>query len=341
MPRVIVQPARNAESAKNYAKTVEQPISLSMTNKHLDAQDQSELTRLHPSGGVPVWGTTGGEKGQMETKWNRISTGDVVLFTGRNEVFKVATVTHKFRSATLADELWEKKVTANNHTASWEFMYAFNQPVDVRISYDRIIQALDGLPFPTREFSVLNEDQSNRILSYLESASSTPPPLPSSAATRRVVREFDEMESEYLAKRRLEQSYLRQYLLSGAESQCWLCGRTFSAEFLVAAHIKKRSQCTPDEKADIPAIAMLACKFGCDELYERGMVVVGQHGKIAAVKRLTDPSARAYVEGHLKGRSIANWGDRAPSHRYFSDHKEFWTKGKPSIGARAGAGSHP
>lgn len=324
MPRVIVQPARNAESAKNYAKTVETPISLSTTSKHLNAQDQSALTRLHPSGGVPVWGTTAGEKGQMETRWNRISTGDVVLFTGRNEVFKVATVTHKFRSATLADELWEKKVTANNHKASWEFMYSFNQPVDVSISYDQIKQALNGLAFPTREFSVLNEDQSDRILSYLESVSSTPPPLPSSAATRRVLREFDEMESEYLAKRRVEQSYLRQYLLSGAKGECWLCGRNFAAEFLVAAHIKKRSHCTPEEKADIPAIAMLACKFGCDELFERGMVVVGQHGKITTMKRLTDPSARTYVEEYLKGRFIGGWAERAPSHRYFSAHREFW-----------------
>lgn len=325
MPLVIVQPARNAESAKNYAKTVEQPISLDMTGKHLDAQDQADLVRLHPSGGVPVWGTTAGERGQMESRWNRISAGDVVLFTGRNEVFKVATVTHRFRSASLADELWEKKITANNLKASWEFMYSFSQPVDVSISYDQVKQALNGLAFPTREFSVLNEDQSSRILAYLEAVSSTPPPLPSTATTRRIVREFDEMESEYLAKRRLEQGYLRQYLLPGAKGECWLCGRTFAAEFLIAAHIKKRSQCTPDEKADIPAIAMLACKFGCDELYERGMVVVGAEGKIAAMKRLTDPSARSFVEKHLKGRSIANWGDRTPSHQYFGAHKEFWT----------------
>lgn len=325
MPRVIVQPARNAESVKNYAKTVERPISLSTTGRHLGAQDQAELTRLHPAGGVPVWGTTAGENGQMETRWNRVSTGDIVLFTGRNEVFKVATVTHKFRSAGLADELWEKKVTANNRNASWEFMYSFNQPVEASISYDQIKRALNGLPFPTREFSVLNEDQSDRILAYLESVSSTPPPLPSPAATRRVVREFDEMESEYRAKRRVEQSYLRQYLLSGAKGECWLCGRIFAAEFLVAAHIKKRSQCTAEEKADIPAIAMLACKFGCDEVYERGMVVVGQQGKIAATRRLADPSARTYVEEHLKGRCIANWADKSPSHRYFSEHKEFWT----------------
>lgn len=326
MTLVIVQPARNPEGIRNYAKTVDSPISLQQTAQHLSAQDQAVLEQFHPSGAVPVWGTTRGERGQMETRWARIASGDVVLFTGKNEVYKVARVTHAFRSASLADQLWEPKTTANGHRASWEFMYAFNQPVDVSIPYDPIKALLEqhGLGFPTREFSVLSQEQSDLILGYLEENATEPPAQPSPGATREMVKKFDQLEKEYTAQRRAEQDYLRQYLLSGSSGECLLCGRAFSKDFLVAAHIKKRSKCSDAEKVDIPAIAMLACKFGCDELFERGMIIVSAQGKISHTHRLIDSTARLYVNEHLKGRSIASWDGVASSHQYFEYHHELW-----------------
>ncbi|MHA7278887.1 hypothetical protein ACX80H_03950 [Arthrobacter sp. MDT2-2] len=326
MPLVIVQPAGNREGKRNYAKTVESPISLTATQQHLSAGDQEQLAILHPSGAVPVWGTTRGERGQMESRWNRITAGDVVLFTGGNRVFKTARVTHKFRSQSLADSLWERKTTANGDKASWEFMYSFNQPEDADVSYDDLKEVLGELPLPTREFSVLTSQQSDPILNYLEDHGATPPPEPTPAATQTVLKEFEAMESEYIGKRRTEQQYLRQYLLPGVEGDCLLCGRTFSRDFLVAAHIKKRSLCTPQEKADIPAVAMLACRFGCDELYERGMIVVSSQGKVAGTKRLTDDSARTYANNHAVGRTIKSWSSLAASHDYFEAHRSSWAK---------------
>jgi predicted restriction endonuclease len=128
------------------------------------------------------------------------------------------------------------------------------------------------------------------------------------------------MESEYVGKRRTEQQYLRQYLLPGVKGECLLCGRTFSRDFLVAAHIKKRSLCTLEEKADIKSIAMLACKFGCDELFERGMIGVTPEGKVTDTKRLTDETARTYMMQHLVGRSVNNWSSLSASHQYFQHH---------------------
>lgn len=324
MPLVIVQPAGNPEGRKNYSKTVESPIPLSTTQQHLHASDQAQLQKLHPSGAVPVWGTTPGERGQMESRWNRIASGDTVLFTGKSKVFKIARVTHKFRSKSLADSLWDRKTTANGSQASWEFMYAFNQPVDADIPYDDLKKALDGLALPTREFAVLSQQQSNPILDFLEAADAAPPPTPSEDATKTVIKEFEAMESEYVGKRRAEQQYLRQYLLPGVKGQCLLCGRTFSRDFLVAAHIKKRSLCTPEEKADIPAIAMLACRFGCDELYERGMIAVSQQGKVVTTKRLKDESACEYANQYNADRSISNWPTLTNSYKYFEAHRSLW-----------------
>ncbi|WP_181035099.1 hypothetical protein [Arthrobacter sp. B0490] len=324
MSLVIVQPARNAVARKNYARTVDNPVSLTETASYLAPEDQQQLTGLHPSGTVPLWGTTAGERGQLKTRWDRISSGDTILFTGDSEVFKVGRVTHKFRSAGLADTLWAPKTTANGHSASWEYMYAFNQPMDITIPYTRIDQALRDLPFPTREFSVLTPAQSDRILEYLQMSGQEPPPPPTPASSQQMTWTSEEFDVSYLTRRRTEQAYLRQFLLKGGSGQCALCGRDFSKDFLVAAHIKKRSLCTDQEKADIPAVAMLACRFGCDELFERGMIVVAPDGRIKKTRRLSDEEARRYFTDYLRGRMIAKWDQRTSSHTYFTAHREHW-----------------
>lgn len=325
MALVIVQPARNPEAKRNYRRTVDSPVSLDEARPYLNDDDWRRLSTLHPAGRVPLWGTTAGERGQLRTRWSRISTGDTVLFTGKGEVFKVARVTHKFRSAPLADTLWKPKITANQHVASWEYMYAFNQPLDVAIPYASIQESLLGLPFPTREFSVLSPSQSAPILAYLEQNSQEPPLLPTASSTRTVLREFDEFDSVYTGKHRTEQAYLRQFLLGEGTGTCALCGRAFSPEMLIAAHIKKRSLCDPHEKADIPAIAMLACRFGCDELFERGMITVDEVGKITQTRRLLDAEAKNYFRERLAGRTIKEWDSRQDSRKYYSAHRTFWS----------------
>ena len=56
-------------------------------------------------------------------------------------------------------------------------------------------------------------------------------------------------------------------------SKCAICNQDFNIGFLVCAHIKKRSKCTEDEMRNINNVVRM-CKFGCDELFERGYVAV-------------------------------------------------------------------
>ncbi len=102
---------------------------------------------------------------------------------------------------------------------------------------------------------------------------------------------FGDLDVQRTTTTRSEQSALRKFLVDKTtESQCELCGMTYPVEFLVAAHIKKRSECSDEEKRDIPANAMLACRFGCDELFERGYIGVSDDGAILITtsKTLTD-----------------------------------------------------
>jgi len=97
-------------------------------------------------------------------------------------------------------------------------------------------------------------------------------------------REFaGETDASVERRVRREQRLLREALGLGIGLHpCSLCGRTYPDRLLIAAHIKKRSKCTYEEKTDIPAIAMIACALGCDALFEHGYVVVNEQGLIEA-----------------------------------------------------------
>ncbi len=102
---------------------------------------------------------------------------------------------------------------------------------------------------------------------------------------------FGDLDVARIAVGRAEQGVLRNLLIQGTRStDCSLCGMHYPVEFLVAAHIKRRADCSDDEKRDIPAVAMLACRFGCDELYERGFISVASNGDIlvTTTSKMTD-----------------------------------------------------
>lgn len=106
------------------------------------------------------------------------------------------------------------------------------------------------------------------------------------------------------ARQRREQSLLRASLFgSRAEAECDMCGREFPVGLLVAAHIKQRSQCESHERLDLVNIVMAACRFGCDELFERGYVTVGADGTVLLSEsvRFAD-QVMAYVHQHLVGK---------------------------------------
>ncbi|SEI13435.1 hypothetical protein SAMN05192559_11726 [Halobacillus karajensis] len=85
-------------------------------------------------------------------------------------------------------------------------------------------------------------------------------------------------------KKRREQSILRAWLLGGKDTDfCALCNRKFTIHSLIAAHKKKRSICNEEERTD-PHIVMPLCKFGCDHVYEEGLVKIDEDGNIIESK---------------------------------------------------------
>ncbi|MBP2329497.1 hypothetical protein JOF56_009882 [Kibdelosporangium banguiense] len=122
-------------------------------------------------------------------------------------------------------------------------------------------------------------------------------------------------------KIRKEQAQLRN-LLAGdrAQAACALCGHEYPMGFLVAAHVKRRAVCSDDERRDLNHVAMLACSFGCDALYESGWITVDEHGHVRTTSLAGLPESRLRQQlQHLDGRRCTAHSDR--SEPYFAWHR--------------------
>jgi hypothetical protein len=122
-------------------------------------------------------------------------------------------------------------------------------------------------------------------------------------------------------KVRREQAQLRNLLAGARElAACAVCGHMYPMRFLVAAHIKKRSVCDDGERRDLRHVAMLACSFGCDALYESGWVTVDDNGYVQTVLLSAAPEGK--VREHLQQlagrRCAAHTSASAP---YFAWHR--------------------
>ena len=332
MSNVALYPCANKIAREHYARTVQSPVHMSAMQPYLSPRDLAALTALSTDGAIRVWGAKPGEDGRNEARWKRVSPGDYLLFFLGKDRAAVAQVTHTFHNAPLARYLWKETETKNGVVQTWEFMFALREPQDHALPTETLNGLIGRKPnAAVQEFVVLDSEPSTAIREFLSlpdrSADPTVPD-PAILGGAELVsgagpdREFDELDKQATALRRLEQAYLRKYILTGDSERCALCEREFPIEFLLAAHIKRRSECSDAEKRDFGNIAMPNCKFGCDELFERGLVCVSDDGKIEVSGQApgVGPVA-AYIDTHLRGKRLEFWQDRPGSRDYFEHHR--------------------
>ena len=175
-------------------------------------------------------------------------------------------------------------------------------------------QLADAVAIPTCEL----RSTPGAILASLPKSDSRPPTADEYEAASGLAEDLDKV---IRAVRRVEQAYLRRVLFPGTVAPCDLCGRQFAVEFLVAAHVKKRSACTDTERRDLAHVVMAACRFGCDELYERGYVTIAADGALVLSPALDSCSpARAYADQHLADHAFGRPVDGRGG--YFGWHRD-------------------
>ncbi|TNC19779.1 hypothetical protein FHE66_02740 [Georgenia sp. 311] len=117
-----------------------------------------------------------------------------------------------------------------------------------------------------------------------------------------------------------EQAKLRRRLFGSATvASCALCGERYPVRFLWAAHIKRRAVCSDPERRDIANVAMPACVFGCDALFESGYVTVDTSGRLRTAQ-VAETAAINTRLSELEGRPCSSY--TAASASYFEWHRE-------------------
>jgi hypothetical protein len=132
---------------------------------------------------------------------------------------------------------------------------------------------------------------------------------------------IDKLDLPREARSRAEQPLLRKWMMKGRDSLlCAICGRELPVDLLVAAHIKRRSECSEVERRDFSSNLMPACKLGCDDLFERGYIVVGANGKVSEGFRKATTAAVQNTVTYLRGKTCSHW--TPASEPYFAWHRQ-------------------
>lgn len=193
----------------------------------------------------------------------------------------------------------------------------------IRVEMLDQLEALVGLGYSAR-MSNPEIPQAPSLISAksIESTTATTGAVSIRAALLKAIAS-SELDAESMRKIRLEQSLLRAFLLGGKSTgSCILCGECIPENLLVAAHLKARSKCSPDEKRDIANVAALMCKIGCDDLYEKAYVFV-ENGEVRPNEQRNSTPAVTRAVGRIKGNHVSNW---ASSAKYFDWHRTMVAK---------------
>lgn len=322
MTNVAVQPCGDSVAQSHFVDTITKTVPLTTILEELNPVD---IERVAKSCGpqVAVWGVTPGKRGQNKTKWSRLSPGDVVLLYRQKKLFFRSRILDLAHSQALAEKLWGK--TANGDT--WEYIYFLDELHSIDISIDEYNAALGYQSANIIQgFQVHSGERAEKLLDQLEIeevgllTDATSPKL-SEEDIRKKLEALTKTDVPIAGKARKEARIFRQHLFAQKTSDvCELCGRTLPVSSLVAAHIKKRANCTSQERLD-PNVVMRACRFGCDELFERGYVLVDDKGVIVEGQALlqSNDDTRT-IAAPLIGRICKAF--REDNHDYFEYHRE-------------------
>jgi hypothetical protein len=326
---VILQPAANAVAQRNFVNTIVNPVPLE-SNRDLLGPHYALLLERFPSGRVPMWGVVPGAGGINTRKYERLVDGDLVLFAAHGQYFMAGTVAYTWRSPLLAERLWG----FDDKGQTWENMYALEDVQEVSIPYWPLNQLVGAEVGPPRGFMVIDEARSARVIEGLFPTHVLVEPEVTEAEYEEAIRTFDEdLDRPGISKIRKEQAYLRQKLLGKSRmGTCALCGETFPRNLLVTAHIKPRAKCDYEELRDFANIAMVACAFGCDDLYEKGYLAIDDDGRILVGPLVADDrSAVGRRLSQLQGRTCSAF--TSTTRDYFSWHREHVFGQAPSSGS--------
>ncbi|MEI4463771.1 HNH endonuclease [Exiguobacterium indicum] len=319
MSTVFLQPAgRGKDSVEHYHDTIVGSIDISTIKPYLTVEQYQEIQEISPKGSVSIWGVTLGKENRTKAKWEKMRDGDLVLFSSKNQINSYGFVTYTIQNAELAEHLWGK----DDFGQTWECIYFLDESRKFGMEMSSFNAIVDyGENFFIRGFTAMHPKNGEKFLEYFFSENNALVPPVNEEDYRNHVADNPEgeLDAEARFKRRIEQSFLRRTLFGDKTiGTCHICDKEYPVRFLVAAHIKRRSECSREERLDFRNIVLPMCKFGCDDLYENGYIVV-RDGKIVSNQKLTTDSLESYM-APLVGKAVIGWNE--DNETYFSWHAD-------------------
>jgi len=313
---VILQPCANKDAREHYADTIENTKSLDSISQFLSNKELDELKEIYPQGQVAIWGVTPSQS----TKWKKIQPGDVTLLAKEGAVFASAVTTYKIHNYTLASQLWG----FDNKGNTWEYIYFLSEVKNQHIPYKELNKTIPyNENYVIQGFSILDEEKSINVLEAFDLESETYFPDIDTKELFEDLKNEDSLEIKSKTAGRKEQSAIRKILFKNKPiGVCCICNKEYPVKFLWAAHIKKRSKSTLDEKKDLENIAAPMCKFGCDELYEKGYIGVKKGNVIQIKNKELTKNIQSYIDS-ITDNNCPSWNDNTK--HYFDWHYKNWS----------------
>lgn len=332
--KIATQPCASQESQDHYKDTIENKFKLDSIKTYLKPNEYQELEKLYPNNELLIWGVAPSltKKGKIstsnETKWKKIEDGNtVVLFSKDNMFFSQALITKSLQNKKLAEFLWG----IDNRNLTWEYIYFIDKISPISLDVKKFNKLVKYKPNNSIQgFNVLDAERSSNLYYEIDEFEIMDDELDTSkkAYEKVINKQFDdELDPKSQTTSRKEQAYLRKKLFERKSTlKCTMCHNEFPKQMLIAGHIKKRSKCTREERLDAQNIVMPICKFGCDDLFEKGYIRIDEKGKVYSsnISKVT-PYVRAYIK-RLVNNSCLN--HNVHTEPYFKWHREFHESAK-------------
>lgn len=322
--KVILQPA-SKDAEINYQNTIENTVAYELLERYLDEATLQEIREIYDGEEPQVWATKDASDEGNRKQFEKIAIGDIALFYGNWSYYSQMEITYLLRHETLGDGLWQD--------AEYKNIYFVTNVKSINLPVEYVNQAIDPGKYSDLDsyksalfrFRVQDEESSERVLNLLDIDFTSNLVDYTDEEFKEAVKFETEGNIDASVKRvtRVEQGFLRRKLFGKkVYSHCACCREKLPTSMLWAAHIKKRSLCTFDEKIN-SRIVMPMCKLGCDALYEDGYISVGNDGKFVSLSVPTN-KITSRIQHHIDevvGNECGYWDTKTKE--FFEWHYKF------------------
>jgi hypothetical protein len=166
MTQLVLQPCASKASKEHFFDTIATPVSWDSLSEYL-GPDVSEFV---PGEDLQLWGIT---PGNSQAQYDKLSVGDVVVFTANRQAFYMAKVSHVFENEGLASSLWGR----DEKGRTWQYMYALSEGRYIDFSTEALNIALGYKANNNIQgFLVLDSAKSSGAIAELTATPTAQPP---------------------------------------------------------------------------------------------------------------------------------------------------------------------